>query len=120
MAFKANTSQQISLNSSLLNLTKRETKLIHKTWAECFNKDIFPNINEENFSVLYSDNTATRPSNPVNVVFGLLLIKEMFSNSDQEAFESLLYDTRFQLALHTDSFQEQPVSKNTLSKKSVK
>ena len=115
MAFRTNDSQQLSLNSSLLGLTKRETKIIHKTWAECFNKDIFPNINEENFSVLYSENAATRPSNPINVVFGLLLIKEMFSLSDQEAFESILYDTRFQLALHTDSLEEQPISKNTLS-----
>lgn len=115
MAFRANDHQQLSLNSSLLNLTERETRLIHKTWAECFHKEIFSSINEDGFSDLYSENAATRPSNPVNVVFGLLLIKEMFSLSDQEAFESILYDTRYQLALHTDSFEEQPISKNTLS-----
>lgn len=115
MAFKANEFQQIGLNSSLFNLTERELKIIHKTWAESFQKDVFPNINEERFSVLYSENPATRPSNPINVVFGLLLIKEMFSLSDNEAFESMLYDVRYQHALRTDSFEEQPVSKNTLS-----
>ncbi len=115
MAFKANDFQQITLNSSLFNLTQREHKIIQKTWAESFHNDVFPNINEDRFSVLYSTNSATRPANPINIVFGLLLIKEMFSSADSEAFESMLYDVRYQYALHTDSFEEQPVSKNTLS-----
>ena len=59
MAFKANDFQQITLNSSLFNLTQREHKIIQKTWAESFHNDVFPNINEDRFSVLYSTNSAT-------------------------------------------------------------
>jgi len=65
--------------------------------------------------VLYSDNLASRPNNPVNVYFGLLILREVFNQSDEEALNSLMFDIRYQHALHTTSFQEQPVSKNSLT-----
>ena len=45
----------------------------------------------------------------------LLMLKEIFTQSDEEAIHSLLFDIRYQYALHTTSFEEQPISKNSLS-----
>ncbi|HBY57696.1 MAG TPA: DDE transposase [Candidatus Atribacteria bacterium] len=115
MSFQLNNAQQMAINDSLLSLTERERKYLKDSWAETFSKEIFPLIKEERFSVLYSVNPVSRPNNPVNVYFGLLILREVFGQSDEEALYSLLFDIRYQYALHTTSFQEQPVSKNSLT-----
>ena len=115
MSFQLNNAQQMAINDSLLSLTERERKYLKDSWAETFSKEIFPLIKEDRFSVLYSDNPASRPNNPVNVYFGLLILREVFGQSDEEALYSLMFDIRYQYALHTTSFQEQPVSKNSLT-----
>jgi len=115
MSFQLNKAQQMAINDPLLSLTERERKHLQDSWAETFSKKIFPFIKEDRFSVLYSDNPASRPNNPVNVYFGLLILREIFNQSDEEALDSLLFDIRYQHALHTTSFAEQPVSKNSLT-----
>jgi len=115
MSFQPNKVQQMALHDPLLSLTERERKHLKDSWAETFSKKIFPFIKEDRFSVLYSANPASRPNNPVNVYFGLLILREIFNQSDEEALHSLLFDIRYQHALHTTSFQEQPISKNSLT-----
>jgi len=115
MSFHLNNAQQMAINDSLLSLTERERKHLMSSWAETFSKKIFPFIEEDRFSILYSDNPASRPNNPVNIYFGLLILREIFNQSDEEALNSLMFDIRYQHALHTTSFQEQPVSKNSLT-----
>lgn len=115
MSFHLNNAQQMAINDSLLSLTEREMKHLKGSWAETFGKKIFPFIKEDRFGVLYSDNPASRPNNPVNVYFGLLILREIFNQSDEEALNSLMFDIRYQHALHTTSFLEQPVSKNSLT-----
>ena len=115
MSFHLNTNQQMALHDSLLSLTEREMKHLKGSWAETFSKKIFPFITEDRFSVLYSDNSASRPNNPVNIYFGLLILREIFNQSDEEALNSLMFDIRYQHALHTTSFSEQPISKNSLT-----
>lgn len=105
----------MTLEDPLYKLTERERKMLKNSWAEHFSNTIFPMINEERFSVLYSNNPASRPNNPVNVYVGLLMIREIFSQSDEEALQSLMFDIRYQYALHTTSFEEQPISKNSLT-----
>lgn len=115
MSYCRNGSRQISMNDSLFNLTEREKKRLDKSWAKEFGDVILPMINEDRFSVLYSNNPASRPNNPVNVNVGLLILKEVYGQSDEEAIDSLMFDIRYQYALHTTSFEEQPISKNSLS-----
>lgn len=115
MSFKSNGYQQITLDDSFFNLTSREKKVLENSWAHIFSEEIFPAIDEERFSVLYSDK-ASRPNTPVNVIIGALIIKELFDYSDDEIVENLMLDLHLQYALHTTSFEEQPLSDKTLSR----
>ena len=115
MSFKTNDCQQLSFDDSFMNLTERERKALENSWAKIFADEIFPAIDEERFSVLYSDK-ASRPNAPVNVIIGALIIKELFDYSDDEIVENLMLDLHLQYALHTTSFAEQPISDKTLSR----
>jgi hypothetical protein len=115
MSFKENSCQQLSFSDSFSHLTAREQKALEKSWAKIFADEIFPAIDEKRFSVLYSEN-ASRPNTPVNVIVGALIIKELFDYSDDEMVENLMLDLHLQYALHTTSFEEQPLSDKTLSR----
>lgn len=116
MAFVANKNQQISLNDSTFYLSERGLRFLKKSWAAGFSELIFPKINEDRFAVLYSKNPATRPNTPVNVIVGMLILKELNNDTDDQLLESVVIDIRYQYALHTTSFAEQPVSDRTLSR----
>ena len=115
MSFRTNESQQLSLFDTSFGLTPREQKALERSWAKVFADDIFPAIDEERFSVLYSDKVS-RPNTPVNVIIGALIIKELYDLSDDEAVDNLMLDPRYQYALHTTSLEEQPLSDKTLTR----
>lgn len=115
MSFKTNDCQQLSFDDSFMTLTARERSALEKSWVRIFADEIFPAIDEQRFSVLYSDK-ASRPNAPVNVIIGALIIKELFDYSDDEMVENLMLDLHLQYALHTTSFAEQPLSDKTLSR----
>jgi hypothetical protein len=116
MSFAVNNNNQLTLSDRTSNLTDREIKFLEKSWAKPFAENIFPLIREEDFAVLYSDNRATRPNSPVNVTVGSMILKELLGLSDDEVMESMMFDVRFQYALHTTSYEEQPISDRTLSR----
>lgn len=116
MAFTTNESQQYTLDDSFYALNERTKKIVLNTWAKAFADIIFPAINEQRFAVLYSDKKASRPNNPVNSVIAALMLKEMFNLTDDELFACILCDVRYQYALHTTSFTEQPFSDRTFSR----
>lgn len=115
MSFRKNSYQQISFMDSCNGLTQREQKALENSWAKTFAEDIFPAIDEEIFRPLYST-SASRPNTPANICVGALIIKELFHNSDDEMVENLMLDPRYQYALHTTSYEEQPLSDKTLSR----
>ena len=80
-----------------------------------FAEDIFPYINEKHFSVLYS-NKSSRPNTSTSVIVNALIIKELFVISDDEIFDNLMLDPRYQMALHTTSYEEHPLSDKRLSR----
>lgn len=116
MSFHTNSSQQYSLTDITNSLTNREKKALENSWAKIFAEEIFPSIDEERFRVLYSDRTQCRANTPVNICVGALIIKELFRISDDEIVENLMLDPRYQYALHTTSYDEQPLSDKTLSR----
>ena len=115
MSFVKNDNQQISLLDSTFNLTEREKRMLEKSQAKTFADKVFPAIDENIFSVLYSKK-ASRPNTPVNVIVGALILKEALNVTDDEIVEAMAFDIRYQYALHTISFEEQPISDRTLSR----
>lgn len=107
--------QQMSFLDSYNTLTDREKKFLEKSWAKYFAEHIFPKIDERPYAVLYSGKDS-RPNTPVNIQIGALIIKEFKGLSDDELLEALMFDIRFQYALHTTSFLEQPMSDRTLGR----
>lgn len=50
------------------------------------------------------------------MIVGALILKEALGNSDDKLVQALMFDIRYQYALHTTSFDEQPLSGRTLSR----
>ena len=108
MAFVSNDTQQMSLADSTFHLTNRERKFHEKSRAKTFADKIFPAIDDDLFSVLYSEK-ASRPNTPVNVIVGALILKEALGDSDNELVQALMFDIRYQYALSI-----RPVLRSTL------
>lgn len=115
MSFFTNPSQQLSLDDSTYHLTGRERKALEKSWAKPFAEEVFPMIDEEPFRALYCEDNGA-PNTPVNIIVGASIIKELLDLSDDEIVEGLMLDIRLQYALHTTSFEEQPLSDKSLSR----
>lgn len=69
--FCRNAHYQISMFDPLNKMPKYLKDILKKSWSHVFREYIFPKIKEERFKILYSDNPATRPNSPVNVIIGL-------------------------------------------------
>jgi Transposase domain (DUF772) len=113
--FCANSCAQLPLIDPLWKMPKYLRKLLEKGWTKDFHDLIFPYIDERPFAMLYSATPATCPNSPVNVLIGLLILKEVMQQNDEELIGSLHFDQRYQYALHTLDKKKQPVSINTLT-----
>lgn len=81
------------------NLVPRKTvERLEKSWAEPFRTRGLPLIDEESFAPLYCEDNG-RPNQPVEVVFGTLILKEMFNLTDAEALEQLEFNLLWHHAL---------------------
>ena len=116
MAFVTNSCQQLSLFDQLAFLPMKKLKMLEKSWAKTFSDHVFTRINEHIFAPLYSDRSNSRPNSPVNVLVGALILKDHNGLTDEELIASCEFDFRFQYALHTTSFEDQPVSERSLSR----
>ena len=68
------------------------------------------------FDPLYSDKRNFRPNAPVNVIVGVLILKEPNGLTDDEIIEECEFDFRYQYALCTTSYENQPLSDWTFSR----
>lgn len=106
---------QISLFDATTNLTEREKRFFEKFWTKYFAENIFPEIDETSFSVLYSERPS-RHNTPVNVIISALILKKIFGLTDEEIVDTLPFDIRYQHDLHTTSFEEQSLNDRTLGR----
>lgn len=67
---------------------------MEKSCAKIFARKSFPAIDENFFSVLYSDK-AFHPNIPVNVIVGALNLKEALGDTDDELVVALMFDVHF-------------------------
>jgi hypothetical protein len=112
--FKRNPAgKQINLIDPYLQYPKYVREALHKSWAEYFFKSIFSKIDESRFAVLYSENYS-RPNAPVNIIVGLLILKELNGWTDEDTIGALYFDYRVQYALGISDFEEERICINTL------
>ncbi len=106
--------QQISFEDQFLHFPSYVLESLKQSWAKDFYNDIFLAINEDRFSVLYSDNYS-RPNKPVNILVSLLILKELHSLTDDQLIGSLYFDYRYQYALGIEDFDKERICINTLT-----
>ncbi|MCI0550737.1 MAG: transposase [Anaerolineae bacterium] len=91
---KNTTHQQPALISVIRDLPEKQCVRLEQSWAGTFYREFFCRIEEDLFSVLYSDQPS-RPNIPVNVLVG-------FGWSDEELYEAFLYNLQVRYALGYD------------------
>ncbi|MFZ3588651.1 transposase [Bacillus sp. DJP31] len=106
--------QQLSLDDRFLDLPKSIVESLQKSWADDFYRNIFLGINEDRFSVLYSEEFS-RPNKPVNMLVSLLILKELHGLTDEQLIESLYFDYRYHYALGIENFEKERICINTLT-----
>lgn len=106
--------QQFSLDDRFLTYPKYIVEALRKSFAEDFFTTIFLKINEDHFSVLYSE-TFSRPNKPVNILVSLLILKELHNLTDEELLSSFFFDYRYQYALGIEDFEKERICINTLT-----
>ena len=106
MSFKSNQHQQLTLSDSFINQTPRTQKIIMNSWCKDFADIVFPAINEERFSVLYSNNKFPSHNILVNVIVGAVILKENNNLDDDELLESICCNIRYHYVLHTTHLPE--------------
>ncbi len=94
---------QWPLFSSIDSLPKKQQARLEASWAGTFYHELFCRVNEEPFVVLYSDDEASRPNIPVNLLVGFETLKAGFGWSDEEAFDHFCFDVQVRYAVgHRD------------------
>jgi hypothetical protein len=81
-----------------LALSPFQRRRLTGSWVLPFRDHILPLINEHSFSCFYHP-THGAPNRSVRVVLGILLLKEFFDLTDDDALESFAFDLRWQIAL---------------------
>ena len=89
---------QSSLFEASNLVPEAKARRLQASWAETFRSRALSLIDEELFAPLYCDDNG-RPNRPVQTIFGVLLLKEMFGLSDEEALEQLEFSLLWHHAL---------------------
>jgi hypothetical protein len=84
------------------------------SWADSFYREVFCQIPEELFAVLYSEDEASRPNIPVNVLMGLEILKSGAGWSDAELMEHVSFDLQVRHALGLDDLRRDLFSVRTV------
>ena len=98
MAMFKESTTQISLLEPAYHLSAAKQTRLAKTWAWHFREHCLPLIDETAFAAAYCADNG-RPNAAIRVVVGLLVLKEVFDYTDQEALDAAAFDVRWQTAL---------------------
>ncbi len=105
---------QMNFMNPYLSYPNSAKDMLHRSWATYFQQYIFHKIEEERFSVLYSSK-ASRPNTPVNILVGLLFLKELCGWTDEEMLSTFYFDYRIQYALGINDLDQDSSCINTIT-----
>ena len=89
-----------------LPLSAFQRRRLAGTWVLPFRDAILPLIDEQSFAPFYHERIGA-PNRSVAVVLGILLLKDIFALTDQQALDQFTFDLRWHIAL---DIVEAPVS----------
>jgi len=78
---------------------------LDESWADTFYREVFGRIPEALFAPLYSDDEASRPNTPVNVLMGAEILKSGAGWSDEELMDHVRFDLQVRHALGLDDLR---------------
>ena len=97
--FKANQSHgQAPESSPLDELSPKQRQRLAASWADTFYKEVFCQLDEATFAVLYSEKDS-RPNVPVNILLGLEILKMQFGWTDEDLYDEYNYNLQVRYAL---------------------
>ncbi|HPE70395.1 MAG TPA: transposase [Thermotogota bacterium] len=109
---------QAHLQQNLFSLERRfpqkVVQRLHNTIYPLFYEMVFCRIDESLFEGMYSQDQASRPNCPVNVLVGMELLKALLDLSDVQLLESMDLDLRFRVALGLSTLEEETPCDRTL------
>jgi len=97
--------RQSKLFTAVDYLPRTARKRLESSWASVFYEEFFSRLDEEVFSVLYSEKKS-RPNTPVNILVGFETLKSGFGWSDEELYNHFLFDLQVRYALGLHDFDE--------------
>lgn len=97
--------KQSQMFTAVDQLPQTARKKLEASWASVFYEEFFSRLDEEVFSVLYSEKKS-RPNTPVNILVGLETLKSGFGWSDEELYNHFLFDLQVRYALGLRDFDE--------------
>ena len=86
-------------------MSEAQRERLEQSWAGTFREYCFKQIDESVFAVLYAD-VPSRPNVPVNVLVGLEILKGGLGWSDEELYDSLLFDMQVRYAVGYESLND--------------
>lgn len=96
---------QPSLMSDIAIMPEAQRTRLEQSWAGAFREYCFKQIDESIFAVLYAD-VPSRPNVPVNVLVSLEILKSGLGWSDEELYESFLFDMQVRYAVGYESLND--------------
>lgn len=105
--------KQENLMSTVKQMPANARKLLKENWSSVFYEEMFCNIDEERFEVLYSDKKS-RPNKPVNELVSLMIIQEVFDLTDEKLKEGYHFDLRINNALGKENLGMDTLSLKTI------
>ena len=105
MFSKSEEHKQSKMFTAVDYLPQSARKKLEASWAFVFYEEFFRRLDEEVFSVLYSEKKS-RPNTPVNILVGFETLKSGFGWSDEELYNHFLFDLQVRYALGLRDFDE--------------
>ena len=95
------------------SLSEKQSKLLSNSIEHSFFENIFSNIKEDDFKVLYSDKKS-RPNVPVNQLVGALILKHLFNWTYEALFRNLNFNILTRHAIGIQAINESVFSEASI------
>lgn len=110
---KNNSHLQDDLFNHYQTMNPSIAKMLEKSWAPVFYKEVFCKINEEIYAALYCLDNG-RPNTPVNILLSLEIIKHQFGFTDEEILEQFYFNFQILYALGIKNLGEVYIAERTI------